>query len=194
MRRIKSVGLTVASMLALAVSVGAASASAFTVWRLDGANVTSSVATTFTFTLDLRRNGAFGNATLHCTGTGAGSVRPAGSGTVDSITVTGCTTISGVCGSPRAAPANLAWATQLSGSRDNITPGPSGRSPGWTLTCSGVSVTCTAATSTAITDSPPNVVATFDASSATSLCTDGTSSTVTGTVTNSVAGHTLSAA
>lgn len=195
MSRIKSVGLAFASALALVAFIGTASASAFTVWQRDGSNVATSVAVSQSASLELtHRGGLGGNFTVACTGTGLGTVAAGGAGTVDSITVTSCTTIAGTCASPRAAPANLGWVTQLSGTRDNITMGSSRMNPGWTVTCSGFAGRCTAATSAAITNSTPNVLATFDSSSATASCTDFGTGTVTGTVTNSIAGHTLSAA
>lgn len=195
MRKIKKFGLAAVSVLALAAAVGATSASAFTVWQVDGVNVASSVSTTSSATLSLtHRGGLGGNFTVSCTGTGTGTVRPSGADTVDTITTTSCTTTAGTCASPRAVAANLSWNTQLSGTRDNITAGPSGRNPGWTVTCSGFSGTCTAATSAAISNSGNNVLATFDSLSATASCTDFGTGTVTGTVTNSVAGHRLSAA
>lgn len=195
MRRIKSVGLAVASVFALAASIGATSASAFTVWQVDGRNVTTSTAMTFTATLDLtHRGGLGGNFTIRCTLTGTGTVRSGGTSTVDSITVTSCTTISGTCGSPTLGPAYLTWNGLFSGSRNTIRPGPSGRNPGWRESCSGFSGECTATTSTAITNSFPNVLATYDSSSATLSCTDLATATVTGTVTNSIAGHSLGAA
>jgi hypothetical protein len=198
MRRIKRVGLAVASVLALAASIGATSASAFTVWQVDGVNVAggTSVVTTFSFgALQFRHSGGLGgNFTIECSGNGVGTVRSVGVSTVDSITLTSCTTTSGTCASPRVVPANLTWTAQFSGSRNSIGPGPSGRNPGWTLTCSGFSATCTAATNTAIVNSSPNVLAIYDSLSATASCTDFGTMTVIGTVTNSIAGHTLKAA
>jgi len=191
----KNLGLAVISVLAMAAFMGTASASAFTVWQVDGANVTGSVATTSTATLDLSHSGGLGGTfTVRCTGTGTGTVRPSGADTVDTITTTSCTTISGTCASPRATAINLSWNTQLSGSRDNITAGPSGRAPGWSVSCSGFSASCSAATSAAIANSGNNVLATFDSLSATASCTDFGTGRVTGTVTNSVSGHRLSAA
>jgi hypothetical protein len=195
MHKIKKLGLAAVSVLALAAFVGTTSASAFTVWQVDGRNVTTSTATTSSGTLQLHHFGGFGgNFTVECTGTGTGTVRSGGADTIDSIVATGCRTISGTCASPRATAINLGWSTQLSGSRDLISAGTGGRSPGWSVNCGGISASCSADTSVAIANSGANVLGTFDASSATASCTDLGTGTVTGTVTNSVTGHTLSAA
>jgi hypothetical protein len=189
------------AVLAVAAFVGVSSASAFTVYKEDGSNVTASTAVSLTdgsggLTLAKPANGIFHPAaTVNCSGTGSGTVNSGGAGTVTASSSTSCTKVSGTCPTPiSASAANLNWTTAISGTRVNLTN--AGNNVGWSVNCGGAVVTCTASSSSAALTNGTNVVnGTFDNNTPTASCSDGaTGATVSGTVISSISGHSLQVA
>jgi hypothetical protein len=184
------------SALVLAAFMGPASASAFTVWRVGGVNVSSPVLTDITAPMSFTHTGGIGGTfTIGCRLDGRGTVSAGGAGSILSLQQrdpADCRTIYGPCFNPRVTIVNLSWNIQVSGGRLNFTPGPSGRPPGAMLECAGFISTCAGSISAALSNTGEEVQASFDASSGTAICNDGAHETEGGSLLFSVAGTTLS--
>lgn len=139
MRKIKVWGLAFSAMFLIS-GLAAASASAHQ-WTLNNAPITTAVPTSGSGTLELTdTNGFFGSTvTVKCSGTTTGTAGPGAADTTSTVTVSSCTTVSGVCSSPTATAVDLPWKTELSTDakgvlRDTIKSDGNG-APGYTVTC-----------------------------------------------------------
>jgi hypothetical protein len=212
MKQVSALGLACVAVLCAMVSVGAASASAFTCWQDNGVCVTGTeninigIPTGKSLTVKDSK-GLLGNPIMITVSGGSGSCTGGGTvstGGADTWTSFQCTNGSSsntlVCPNPATvAFVNLPWATQISGTRDNITNGTN--NVGFKITCNnGTTDTCTASSlSQALSNDASNrgVDSTFDSSTPVLNCTAG--GTGTGTILGTVImtltnGHTLSVA
>jgi hypothetical protein len=174
----KKLALACIGVLAVAAFVGVSAASAAQhLWTVGGSPVTGSSAVTSSSTgLTLTHVDAL-NVThkLSCPGTDSGTVNTNGDDTVTAVTVGTCTNVQN-CTNPAASALNLPWTTKL----NTVTPirdtiDNTNHNPGWSATCSGVTVRCTGPTNVAITDlGTGHVKATLDATSpGPNSCSDG---------------------
>jgi len=95
-------------------------------------------------TLELEDSEATGGAVrITCKGTSTGTIGVEGTGSIKTITATGCTFVkNGECESSKEVTAearNLGWSTKLEEKpgevRDNVTSLVSGKEPGWAVKC-----------------------------------------------------------
>jgi len=181
MRNIKVWGLAFSAMFLIS-GLAVASASAHE-WTLNGAPITTAVATTGSGKLTLTdTNGFFGSTvSVTCTGTTTGTAGPGAVDTTSTVTVSSCTTDEGTCGSPSATAVDLPWKTELSTVngvvRDTIRADGNGQ-PGYAVTCTvgGFRITDTCKSERGqpkVTLNTSPVPIEFDAESGTADCTNG---------------------
>jgi hypothetical protein len=200
MRRIKIVGLAAVAVLALTALMGLSSASAAQ-WLDNGSAISaaenSSIVDNGSGLTWSHTGGLFGARSLKCSVMVSGTVGSGAADTSGAVTVTGCTNVSN-CTSPNASSLNTPWTTSLASTTvDNITGGTGG-DPGLSYSCSGLSVSCTKATtavnvSNDTTVTPNRVDGAFTAANTSTTCSDGGTFTVTGTIWITLSnGHNLS--
>jgi hypothetical protein len=188
MRKISIVGLSLFAVLAFS-AVAAASAFAESEWLIDGAVVTAATQSLSEGELLLcdDKGGLSGQKVcVHCSGLDVGTVGPGKADKVTEITnlagtskdITDCTNDEN-CPAPILVEAvHLPWTTEviLSGTtfRDLIGPGTGGE-PGYTVSCFGVSDTCTGHTSTLLENkvAENDVLALFEPAVEPGTCTRG---------------------
>jgi hypothetical protein len=205
MRNIKVWGLAFSAMLLIS-GLAVANASAAPQWTLNGAAIGSAVAKSGAGTFELTdENGFFGSTvTVKCTLTLTGTAGPGAADTISTLTISSCTTVSGVCGSPTAGAANLPWKTELATIggvvRDKILNDGKG-SPGYWVSCiivgNTIKDTCTSERlQPAVTLNTSPVPLVFDAGSGTLDCTLGGAGSghIRGTITLKSSAGTLTAA
>jgi hypothetical protein len=141
--------------------------------------------------------------TVECFGKDEGTIGPGKFDRITAITASACHNIEN-CPEilkVRAEAVNLPWQTELYETepgkvRDQITSTISGKFPGWKVVCSGVSDTCEANTSTAMTNKQAEgvVQATFETKSGRATCTRGGAGqgeVIGSVITKATAGHAI---
>jgi hypothetical protein len=184
----KKLGLVGLVVLAVALFVGASSASAAQ-WLDNGSAIPLAESTSIVdnhsgLTL-VHTGGLAGSRSLNCLVSASGTVVGSGD-TSGVVTFHGCLNVLN-CTGPTASSVHTPWTTSLvSTTEDDITAG-NGGTPGWSATCSGISISCTKATTpidvsydTSVT--PNRVDGVFTAAHTSAPCSDGGTGTVAGTI------------
>ena len=154
MRKLKLLGLAAVALLALSAYAASSAFAVESTWLVSGAvsgvqHAVDSESTAAGFSLADAKGGIFGEEVeILCIGTDLGFVGPGKEDLLETITVTSCETMKGICSEPLAVPINLPWLTtiELIGGvfYDDIVTEATGKTTvGYTVTCSGtVEDTC----------------------------------------------------
>jgi hypothetical protein len=157
MKKIQLIGLALFAVFAFSAFAASSAFALESTWLVDGETLTvahnvDSESTAAGFSLADAKGGIFGEEVeVLCTGTDLGTVAPGKADTLSSITVTGCTVMKGICGTPvTVEPINLPWNTSvvLIGSKfyDDTTTTVGNKKVGYKVVCNGfIEDTCEAA-------------------------------------------------